>query len=197
MGSSSKKKYRGKDKLHSVLLSNEFRNDIKVIRTRYWDDPTIHLYKLIAKYGLLQAHFSVIEAAFYSRRKKKTAGTVLETSLEPVVQVINHVSRTVEPSDSPNETYRIAEAVGGFQSGLALHISSDASKDEIIDFIDENYSKLIKPGLQKYRRQYSEQFTERNVKIRADKAKGKNVLDIANDNNISVARVYQILKEKL
>lgn len=184
---------RGFERLKTIVASEAFRNDIKAIRQNTDDDHTTETYALITKYSLLQVHFPILEAIVSGQ----PIGKALRLEPEPVAQIVNHDNKTITPSDDPCMTYKIAESVNGFQTGITIHINSDASSNEIVAFIEDNYSDYIQPFLTKYKRQSDRYYSSRDEDIRKEKLDGQSAQEIANKYNISVPRVYQILKQKL
>lgn len=184
---------RGYDRLKDTVKRTDFNHDIKAIQQSYDKDHTAATYTLIAKYNLLQIHYPIIEALVDGL----SVNEAVMVQPEPVAQIVNHERRTIEPNDDPHEVYEVAEAVDGFRTGITIQLNSDASREEIIDFIEKNYKTHIKPFLAKYKRLSDRYYPSRDEEIKNDKQNGLSVQEIADKHNISVPRVYQILKQKL
>lgn len=150
------------------------------------------IYALISKYKLLQSHYPILESLVESLNLDKA----IRSDLEPVARLIDHNKKVILPSENPELEYQIAEKISDFKSGVVIQLNSDIGKDELVDFIKKNFSKVIKPSLTKRKKLSHERKSDRNNLIRKEIESGKNIADIEVAFGINQSRVYKIKKQQ-
>ncbi len=180
-------------KLRQLLETEKFKNEIERLR-EYEGRKTFLLSGevlfILRDYGLPITFSGVIHHLI------KT-GEINEHLISSPVEVVSHYHKTVEPSDEPEELYRAYASLG--HGGITLSIAPDATKNEILMFVEKYYSTLIKPlqndlgGLQRIT--YKDAKELKRKVLEADK-KGLSATAISTEFDISIPRVYQILNKK-
>lgn len=148
-----------KKRIDPLLLRDDFLAEVEAIR-RIQRDPTssygfslhesatIKCILLMGKYRIQMSAILVV--------MNYVANDQIDYSLtQPPAQVLSDETRTIQPGLKPphEEWKHYQETKNERQAVLTLLIDADATKAEVIEFIDKNWKNLIVPLLGKHGRE--------------------------------------------
>lgn len=179
---------RGWGLIEEVLSNSAFLEEISKIRTISPFARPGSIARLLNAFGIPARYFEFIHNYVEN-------DTIDRELIREPVSVISNIDQTVEPANDPHEQWKLKESMG--MSGVYLGLSHDITQPELIGFIKENWTSLIRPRLKRGRGRlgYSH-YPERDKQIyesyKNRKELGINLAFIQSRYNVSRSQIYRI-----
>ncbi len=188
-------KQRGVNFFESLVKNKAFLSAVNDVRSMDEFTKIVAVTQLIDEYSIPSNYHSLL-------RHYIETGSVDYTLIESLIRVISDHDKKLEPSPTPDDSWRAYRAVKA--KGVYLALSFDTTQPELIKFIKLHWNDLIKPRLEntsgKRKRLSSNYFPNRDKEVYElyvnRKKNGLTVIGVAYHFGITRSQLYRIKKQQ-